>query len=127
MELQQAFQNLNWGEIVDYLFNAAGILLGAVVTFHVVPWLEQKTQNTWIERGVRAAEQMFTMSGSGAQKKSFVTAFLAEQGVLRMGKNGKIPEEINLAIEAMVQKMRTDEKGVLATGEQQIGYDVADI
>ena len=111
MDLQQTFLTMDWSEVLSYLLNAAGLILGSMVTFHVIPWLEQKTKNTWVEQAVRAAEQIFSATGSGAQKKAYVTSYLVENGILRIGKGGQIPDDINAAIESVVQQLNEAKQG----------------
>jgi len=59
----------------------------AVVTAFVIPYLKSKTSEaqrnqiaTWTEIAVAAAEQLFTGSGRGEEKKKYVLEFLQRKG-----------------------------------------------
>ena len=86
--------------------NAVIALAAAVVTVFVIPWVKSKTTaaqreeiNAWVKIAVTAAEQIYSGSGKGKEKKKYVLDFLAE-------KNLKIDEEsVDLMIESAVKEM----------------------
>lgn len=62
-------------------------LVAALITAFVIPWLKQKISkeklekiNMWVEVAVEAAEQLYTGSGRGAEKKAYVVEFLNSKG-----------------------------------------------
>lgn len=70
--------------IVEALFG----LLAAIVTVIVIPYIKSKTTasqqeqiNQWVKIAVAAAEQIYTGSGRGKEKKAHVVNFLLEHGV----------------------------------------------
>ena len=63
-------------------------ILGAIMTYTVVPYLRSKTSKEqretimfWVSVAVSAAEQIFNKRGMGEEKKNFVVEFLAEKGL----------------------------------------------
>jgi hypothetical protein len=67
--------------------NAAIALIAAVITAFVIPWIKSKTTaaqfekiETWVTIAVEAAEQIYTGSGWGAEKKAYVVEFLNGKG-----------------------------------------------
>ena len=70
------------------IFEALGVLLGAVILYVIVPYIKSKTTeaqqqsiNDWVRIAVEAAEQIYTGSGRGAEKKAHVLAFLSSKGI----------------------------------------------
>ena len=62
-------------------------LVAAVITFILIPYIrskttaeQQQTINAWVQIAVTAAEQIFSGSGRGAEKKEYVIKFLADKG-----------------------------------------------
>lgn len=60
----------------------------AVVTCVLIPYIKSKTTteqqkeiNAWVKIAVSAAEQLFTGSGRGEEKKAYVIAWLKERGI----------------------------------------------
>lgn len=60
----------------------------AVVTCVLIPYIKSKTTteqqkeiNAWVKIAVAAAEQIYTGSGRGQEKKSYVLNWLREHGV----------------------------------------------
>ena len=83
-------------------------LLSVIVTSVVVPLLKKKLGaekvseiQKWVEIAVHAAEQIFTETGKGKEKKQYVLDFLREKGF------DVDDEAINNAIEAAVYDMNT--------------------
>lgn len=81
-------------------------LIAAIITAFVIPWVKSKTTaaqreeiEAWVRIAVTAAEQIYSGSGKGKEKKKYVLDFLAE-------KNLKIDEEsVDLMIESAVKNM----------------------
>ena len=69
-------------------FALAGItLIIAIVAVFVIPYIKSKTTaeqfatiKLWVTVAVNAAEQLFTGSGRGEEKKNFVLSFLQSKG-----------------------------------------------
>ena len=62
-------------------------LVAAVITAFVIPWLKGKIDadklekiELWVTVAVEAAEQLYTGSGRGAEKKAYVVEFLNSKG-----------------------------------------------
>lgn len=91
---------------ITSVVNAVIALAAAVVTAFVIPWIKSKTTaaqreevNSWVKIAVTAAEQIYTGTGKGKEKKKYVLDFLAE-------KNLRIDEEsVDLMIESAVKNM----------------------
>lgn len=63
-------------------------ILGAVITYILVPYIKNKTTAQqqgniafWVSVAVNAAEQIFAGSGLGEQKKQYVLKFLTGKGI----------------------------------------------
>ena len=74
---------------MDYtqIISAVIALISALVSAFLIPWLKTKidadklqTLRTYVEIGVKAAEQLYTAT-DGAAKKLYVVNFLAEKGI----------------------------------------------
>ena len=86
--------------------NAVIALTAALVTAFVIPWIKSKITaaqreeiNAWVKIAVTAAEQIYTETGKGKEKKAYVLKFLEE-------KNLKIDEKsVDLMIESAVKNM----------------------
>lgn len=66
---------------------AAITLIIAIVAAFVIPYIKSKTTaeqfatiKLWVTVAVNAAEQLFTGSGRGEEKKNFVLSFLESKG-----------------------------------------------
>jgi len=62
-------------------------VLGAILTYFLIPWLKTKTgESKWntisatAQTAIRAAEQLFT-TGQGDQKKQYVIDYLTSKGI----------------------------------------------
>ena len=69
------------------IIEAVAALTGVVITCILVPFIRSKTTaeqqkeiNAWVKIAVAAAEQIFTGSGRGEEKKEYVIAWLKERG-----------------------------------------------
>ena len=95
------------------IVNAVIALAAAVVTAVLIPWIKSKTTaaqreeiNAWVKIAVTAAEQIYTGTGKGKEKKDYVLKFLEE-------KNLKIDEKsVDLMIESTVKNMNVAFKEV---------------
>lgn len=89
------------------------MIMCAVITRYLVPWLEAKTQSEtlhtiidWGMQAVQAAEQTHA-AGSGAEKKAIVTKFIKR---MLIQKNISLSdEEIEMLIEAAVRQMKMED------------------
>lgn len=75
--------NIDLTSIVE----AFAALIAAIIAGFVVPFLKNKIEagkmdviKMWVTVAVEAAEQIYTKSGSGAEKKAYVLSFLQEKG-----------------------------------------------
>ena len=69
------------------IIEALAALIAAVISSFVIPWIKSKTSvaqfekiKLWAEAAVEAAEQIYTGSGRGAEKKAYVVEFLNSKG-----------------------------------------------
>ena len=69
------------------IIEAVVALIAALITAFVVPWIKEKISKeklekikVWVEVAVEAAEQLYTGSGRGAEKKAYVVEFLNSKG-----------------------------------------------
>lgn len=92
-------------------------LIAAAASAALIPWLRTKigSENmarflSWVDIGVAAAEQLYD-SAHGAEKKAYVIAFLAEKG-FRVDE-----EEMNVAVEAAVNRLHAELYGAERDGE----------
>ena len=91
------------GDTFIQISTAAIALLGAVITYILVPYIRTKTTQGqrdnllfWVSVAVSAAEQIFAGSGLGDQKKQYALDFLIGKGI-------KISaEQLDTLIEAAV-------------------------
>ncbi len=73
---------------ITIIVEAVVALVGAIITAVVVPYIRKKTTaaqqaeiNNWVRVAVTAAEQIYSGSGRGEQKKAYVLAWLADHGI----------------------------------------------
>ena len=76
--------------MIDFtgIFEAVLALIGVVITAVIVPYIRSRTTarqraelNAWVRIAVSAAEQIYTGSGRGAEKKEFVLSWLRGHAV----------------------------------------------
>lgn len=70
------------------IIEAVAALIGVIITCVLIPYIKSKTTteqqkeiNAWVKIAVSAAEQLFTGSGRGEEKKAYVIAWLKERGI----------------------------------------------
>ena len=90
--------------IVQALF----ALVAAIITAVVIPYIKSKTTaqqqtqiNAWVKIAVAAAEQIFTGSGRGQEKKAYVLQWLKERGITVDA------EKLDAMIEAAVYELES--------------------
>lgn len=73
---------------ITHVFEAIFTLLVTIVTAIVVPYIRSRTTaqqqaelSGWVRIAVEAAEQLYTGSGRGAEKKAYVLDWLAAHGI----------------------------------------------
>lgn len=88
---------------ITTIIEAVFALAAAVITAIVIPYIKSRTTaqqqaeiNAWVKIAVAAAEQIYTGSGRGEEKKAYVLNWLAEHGITMY------EERINALIEAAV-------------------------
>lgn len=85
------------------------VLVTAIISCVLIPWIKSKTTETqrqelvaWTKIAVAAAEQIFSGSKRGEEKKHFVLEFLREKGIT-LDENS-----VNAAIEAAVKQLNSE-------------------
>ena len=73
---------------ITVIIEAVFALLAAIITAIVIPYIKSKTTasqqaeiNAWVKIAVTAAEQSYTGSGRGEEKKAYVLNWLQEHGI----------------------------------------------
>lgn len=73
---------------ITMIIEAGFALLAAIITAIVIPYIKSKTTasqqaevNAWVKIAVTAAEQIYTGSGRGEEKKAYVLNWLQEHGI----------------------------------------------
>ena len=97
---------------ITIIIEAVFALIAAVITAIVIPYIKSRTTaqqqaeiNAWVKIAVSAAEQIYTGSGRGEEKKAYVLNWLEEHGVT-------LDEtRINALIEAAVYGLKHGEEG----------------
>ena len=91
---------------IDIIVKVLIPILGAILTYLIVPFIKQKTtkeqrENTyfWVQVAVNAAEQIYNQKGQGKLKKDYVVDFLVSKGI-----NITI-QELDVLIEAAVKEL----------------------
>lgn len=92
---------------ITTIIEAVFALVAAVITAIVIPYIKSRTTaqqqeeiNAWVKIAVAAAEQIYTGSGRGEEKKAYVLNWLAEHGVTLD------EERINALVEAAVYELK---------------------
>ena len=93
-------------EFMMELFKIFIMLLGAILTYKVVPVIKGKVTADqinqayfWVQIAVNAAEQLWQQAGKGQDKKEYVIAFLKSKGITIT------EQELDALIEAAVYEM----------------------
>ncbi|SDX89978.1 phage holin, LLH family [Tepidimicrobium xylanilyticum] len=91
---------------IDIVVKVLIPLLGAIITYLIVPFIKQKTTKEqreniyfWVKVAVAAAEQIYKEKGQGKLKKEYVVDFLVSKGI-----NITI-QELDVLIEAAVKEL----------------------
>ena len=91
---------------IDIVVKVLIPLLGAILTYLIVPLILQKTTKQqreniyfWVTVAVQAAEQIYKEKGQGKLKKEYVVDFLVSKGI-----NITI-QELDVLIEAAVKEL----------------------
>lgn len=100
---------------ITIIIEAVFALIAVVITAIVIPYIKSRTTaqqqeqiNTWVRIAVSAAEQIYTGSGRGEEKKAYVISWLREHGVT-------VDEsKLDAMIEAAVYALKS---GFIAVGE----------
>lgn len=113
---------------ITAIFQAAILLIFAVISGFVIPWIRAKTTDVntaelekWVNIAVQAAEQLFIGSGRGAEKKDYVIKFLESHGLTADFK----------AIEALIESAVHDLNSgmvnapVKASTKEQIKFNIS--
>ena len=91
---------------IDIMVKVIIPILGAIVTYLIVPFIKQKTTKEqreniyfWVRVAVHAAEMIYKEKGQGKLKKEYVVDFLVSKGI-----NITI-QELDILIEAAVKEL----------------------
>lgn len=97
---------INWIELII-------AILSAVLTIVVVPWIREKTDAerrtallNFVTIAVQAAEQMYTGSGQGTEKKRYVRDWLKKQGV--DFEDADVWDQVDAMIESAVLELKKE-------------------
>lgn len=103
---------------ITIIIEAVFALVAAVITAIVIPYIKSRTTaqqqaeiNAWVRIAVSAAEQIYTGSGRGEEKKAYVINWLRQHGVT-------VDEsKLDAMIEAAVYDLKA---GLITVGELAI-------
>jgi len=91
---------------ITIIVEALIALIAAVITAVVIPYIKSKTNaqqqaeiTAWVKIAVSAAEQIYTGSGRGAEKKEYVLEWLAQRNITVDA--GKLDAMIEAAVYAL--------------------------
>lgn len=91
---------------IDIIVKVLIPILGAILTYLIVPFIKQKTTKEqreniyfWVQVAVGAAEMVYKEKGQGKLKKEYVVDFLVSKGI-----NITI-QELDALIEAAVKEL----------------------
>lgn len=91
---------------IDIIVKVLIPILGAIITYILVPFFKQKTSKEqreniyfWVKVAVSAAEMIYKEKGQGKLKKEYVVDFLVSKGI-----NITI-QELEILIEAAVKEL----------------------
>lgn len=88
------------------IIRAILVLIMALISRYLIPWINAKlgteklsTLKIWVKAAVEAAEQIYTGTGRGTEKRQFVEKFLQDKGY-RLD-----TQELDTLIEAAVREL----------------------
>ena len=91
---------------ITIIIEAVFALIGVIITAIVIPFIKSKTTvaqqqqiNAWVKIAVAAAEQIYTGSDRGVEKKAHVISFLKSKGITYDA------ESVDLMIESAVYEL----------------------
>ena len=106
---------------VTNIIEAIFVLLATVITVIIVPYIKSRTTaqqqqeiNAWVRIAVTAAEQIYTGSGRGQEKKAYVLAWLRTHGITV--DESRLDTMIESAVYDMKNGFITLEDGVVVNG-----------
>lgn len=106
---------------VTNIIEAVFMLLATVITVIIVPYIKSRTTaqqqqeiNAWVRIAVTAAEQIYTGSGRGQEKKAYVLAWLRTHGITV--DKSRLDAMIESAVYDMKNGFITLEDGVVVNG-----------
>jgi len=77
------------GEAIVNIGTIVIALLGAIITYIVIPFMKERTTKEqrenlmfWVRVAVQAAEQIYNEKSEGALKKEYVINFLSQKGIV---------------------------------------------
>lgn len=86
-------------------------VLGAILTYFVVPFLKTRVETAkleqyrqWADLAVKAAEMLWTETAHGPEKKQYVIQFLDR--LFNAKKTVVTEEQLNILIEAAITQMK---------------------
>ena len=85
--------------LLKCLASVVSIIIGFATTTYVIPYLKEKKLFIWVQKAVLAAEEKYSGSGKGAEKKAYVIKFLEERFNLKLSE-----EELDMLIDATVRE-----------------------
>ena len=107
---------------ITAIIEAVFMLLAAIITAIVVPYIKSKTTasqqaeiNAWVKIAVTAAEQIYTGSGRGEEKKAYVLNWLQEHGITVDAE--KLDALIEAAVYELTQGITPLESVAIVEGE----------
>ena len=93
------------------ILQAAVGLIAALVTAFLIPFIRSKISAekqaelvTWVSIAVTAAEQLYTGSGRGGEKRAYVMEFWEEKGYIV--DTDAVSDAVNALIEAVVYDLK---------------------
>ncbi len=113
---------------ITTIIEGVKVLVAAIITAIVIPWIKSKTTaeqqrevNAWTRIAVTAAEQIFSGSGRGEEKKRYVLNWLRSHGIVV--DETKLDALIESAVYEMKYGIITVEDGVALDGVHDPGAE----
>jgi len=86
-------------------------VVAVLITVYIIPWLKKKLSAeqqdelaAWVSIAVTAAEQIYTGSGRGEEKKAYVISFLESKGY--SADADSLTDTVDALIEAVVYELK---------------------